>query len=48
MAKCANCGKQVGCSCKLKTAKNGKRVCINCLKLINNDSPIKAITFKRK
>lgn len=48
MAKCANCGKTVSCGCKLKKAKDGRRVCVNCLKLINADSPIKSITFKRK
>ena len=56
MAKCVNCGKKVGCSCKLKPAKDGRRVCLSCLAKINNATSsttptapvVTSVTFKRK
>jgi hypothetical protein len=27
---CPNCNTSVGCSCKLRTASDGKKVCVNC------------------
>jgi len=31
MANCTNCGKKLGCSCKKRTASNGKSCCAYCL-----------------
>ena len=31
MAKCGVCGREVGCSCKLRRASDGKMICSNCL-----------------
>lgn len=31
MAQCKNCHKKLGCSCKKRTASNGKSCCASCL-----------------
>ena len=31
MAKCPNCNKNLGCSCKLRTSKTGKKGCTTCV-----------------
>lgn len=31
MAKCGNCGVKLGCSCKRRTASDGKSCCANCI-----------------
>jgi hypothetical protein len=31
MAKCNNCGAKLGCSCKRRTASDGKSCCANCI-----------------
>lgn len=31
MAKCNNCGAKLGCSCKKRTASDGKSCCANCI-----------------
>lgn len=55
MATCSNCGKNIGCSCKLRTAKDGKRCCTACIgsyeatlskptkENINNTAPLNVI-----
>jgi len=35
MAQCPNCKKNIGCSCKLRTSKTGKRGCTDCISSIN-------------
>lgn len=36
MAKCPNCNKNIGCSCKLRTSKTGKRGCTSCISTLEN------------
>jgi len=36
MAKCPNCGKNIGCSCKLRTTKDGKKGCTTCINSLKN------------
>lgn len=31
MAKCSNCGTKLGCSCKKRTASDGRSCCANCI-----------------
>lgn len=31
MARCNNCGTKLGCSCKKRTASDGKSCCANCI-----------------
>jgi len=31
MSQCNNCGAKLGCSCKKRTASNGKSCCANCI-----------------
>lgn len=31
MAQCPNCKVNLSCSCKLRTASDGKKVCTNCI-----------------
>ena len=31
MARCGNCGAKFGCSCKKRTASDGKICCVNCI-----------------
>lgn len=35
MAKCNNCGKALGCSCKVRAAENGKSCCATCVVSVN-------------
>jgi len=32
MANCINCRSKLGCSCKKRTASDGKSCCVNCIK----------------
>jgi len=31
MKKCPNCGNQITCSCQIRVASNGNKVCSNCI-----------------
>lgn len=35
MAKCGNCGTKLGCSCKMRKAKDGRSCCVNCVASYN-------------
>ncbi len=35
MAKCKNCGVNLGCSCKVRIAKDGKECCTTCIDKYN-------------
>ncbi len=41
MAKCPNCKKNIGCSCKLRTSKSGKKGCTACVSTLENKKIIK-------
>tara|TARA_R110002020_G_scaffold433834_5_gene643939 strand:- start:6833 stop:7015 length:183 start_codon:yes stop_codon:yes gene_type:complete len=41
MAKCPNCNKNLGCSCKLRTSKNGKRGCTSCISTLEKSKKIR-------
>jgi|TARA_R110002074_G_scaffold18755_4_gene60384 hypothetical protein len=41
MAKCPNCKKNIGCSCKLRTTKTGKKGCTTCVSTLENKRIIK-------
>jgi hypothetical protein len=36
MAKCGNCGKRLGCSCKARKALDGRSCCVSCVTGYNN------------
>lgn len=36
MTSCPNCGTQLGCSCQLRTASDGKKVCSTCITAYEN------------
>ncbi len=44
MANCPNCKKNIGCSCKLRTSKTGKKGCTSCINSI--DKPLSYTTKK--
>ena len=46
MAKCMKCGKSVGCGCRLKTAPDGKRVCLSCYSEQTKANPTASATIK--
>jgi len=44
MAQCPNCKKNLGCSCKLRTSKTGKRGCTSCISSINKNKSFSKTT----
>lgn len=44
MSQCPNCNNQIGCSCQLRQASNGKTVCTACI--TNYENELSGITQK--